>query len=290
MAYTTMEDMINPQVMADMLPGKIESKIVVTPFARVDVTLEGTPGDTITVPKYEYIGDAEDLAEGESATAASLTTTSQTVTVKKAVKMVQITDEAKLSGYGDPYSEAVNQLAKAIAAKVDADAMAALLDTSSVTLTYDGSASEISYEGIVDAIDVFGEELNTEKVMFINPAQVGALRKDENFISADKYGAGVNTVVTGEVGRIANTRIVPTKKVVISEGTAACPIVKLTSDDETEDETAALTIYLKRGVNLETDRDVAAKLDVVSVDEHYAVALTDATKVVLATFAATAAA
>ena len=51
-----------------------------------------------------------------------------------------------------------------IASKVDADSMDALMKAQ---LIYDGSASAISYSGIVDAVDKFNEELNTEKAMFL---------------------------------------------------------------------------------------------------------------------------
>lgn len=291
MATTKLNNLINPEVMADMISAKLPRKIVVTPFATVDTTLQGVPGNTITVPQYAYIGDAEDLAEGAAATAAQLTTSSTKVSVKKAVKMVEVTDEAMLSGYGDPIGQTTNQLALAVAAKVDADAMAALTGTD-VQLKYDGTAKVISYAGIVDAIDVFGEEINTEKVMFVNPAQVSTLRKDENFISADKYGQGTNVIMTGEIGRIANTRIVASKRVEKTTKTTEsndyypCPIVKLQNDAETEQDAPALTIYMKRGVNLEESRDVTHKQTLYSIDEHYAVALTNTAKVVCAKFKA----
>lgn len=291
MATTKLADLINPEVMADMIEAKLPARIVVTPFAAIDNTLEGTPGNTITVPQYAYIGDAEDLAEGEAATAAKLAASSTKVTVKKAVKEVELTDEAKLSGYGDPEGEAANQLAKAIASKVDADAMA-VITGKDVQLTYDGTAKVISYEGIVDAVDVFGEELNTEKVMFVSPKQVTTLRKDANFISADKYGQGSNVVMTGEIGRIANCRIVASNRIAKQTKTTesndfyACPIVKLQGVDEVDSDAPAVTIYMKRGVNVEADRDIHAKKDVYSVDEHYAVAVSNTAKVVLAKFKA----
>lgn len=293
---TTLSGLINPEVMADMVTAKLDKKIVVTPFAAIDTTLEGTPGNTITVPQYNYIGDAEDLAEGVAATAAQLTASSTKVTVKKAVKMVEITDEAKLSGYGDPEGEAATQLAKSIAAKVDADAMAAITTKSAkagdggVQLTYDGSAAAISYDGIVSAVDVFGEEMNSEKVIFVNPAQVTTLRKDSNFLSADKYGTGVSVMVTGEIGMVANCHVVPTKRVAkggtSSAATYACPIIKVQGDAETDGEAPAVTVYMKRGVTVETSRDVSRKVDVYSADEHYAVALSNTSKVLLATFKA----
>lgn len=286
---TKLANMVDPEVMADMVSAKIPSKIVATPFAKVDTTLQGTPGSTITVPQYAYIGDAADLAEGVKADTAKLETSTTEATIKKAVKAVEITDEAKLSGYGDPEGEAVKQLSKSIASKMDVDVMAALTGDG-VQLTYDGSSKAISYEGIVDAIDLFAEEYNSEKVMFVNPAQVTTLRKDANFISADKYGAGTNVMMTGEVGRIANTRIVPSKKIAKAGSSSAytysCPIVKLTNEAEAEDDAPAVTIYMKRGVNLEADRDILAKKDVYSVDQHYTVALSNTSKVVLAKFKA----
>ena len=63
MGVTVLDDLINPEVMGDMISAKIEKAIVVTPFAQIDNTLEGRPGDTITVPQYDYIGDAVDVAE-----------------------------------------------------------------------------------------------------------------------------------------------------------------------------------------------------------------------------------
>ena len=121
------------------------------------------------------------------------------------MKAVEITDEAVLSGYGDPVGQATGQLGKSVAAKIDEDCMTALLGVT--TLTYDGSTAKISYNGIVDANDMFNEEINSEKVMFVNPKQVTDLRKDPNFISADKYDGKV--IMTGEVGKICNARIVP---------------------------------------------------------------------------------
>lgn len=284
---TKLSDLINPQVMADMISAKIANKIIVAPFAKIDTTLVGIPGNTVTVPQYAYIGDAADIAEGVAAETVKLTASTTTVTVKKAMKAVELTDEAVLSGYGNPVGETNNQLAKSIASKVDNDAMTAL---QGAQLTYDGSAAAIKYSGIVDAIDLFEEEVNSEKVIFVHPKQVTQLRKDADFISADKYKAGV--ILTGEIGMIANCRVVPSKKVpVVKVGETgsqtdcyACPIVKLNNDAETEDDAAAITIYLKRDTNVETDRVSLARKTDISVDKHYAVALSNTSKVVLAKF------
>ena len=84
---TKLADLINPEVMADMISAKIPKKIVVAPFAKVDTTLVGQPGDTITVPQYAYIGDAVDVAEGVAAETVKLTASTTQVTVKKAMNL-----------------------------------------------------------------------------------------------------------------------------------------------------------------------------------------------------------
>lgn len=276
---TKVENLVNPEVLADMVSAKIGKRIVVAPFATIDNTLEGRAGDTITLPKWQYIGAAEDVAEGVECDITQMSKTSASETVKKVMKGVELTDEAVLSGYGDPVGEAASQLAKAVDDKVDEDCMDEL---NTASLTYTAGAA-ISYEGIVNAIDVFQEEVNTMKVMFIAPSQLTALRKDSNFISADKYGAGTNVIMKGEIGRIANCAIVPSKRVKAVGGVYFNPIVKLQNDTE-EDDAPALTIYMKKGVTLEEERFPRKRSTQYTIDKHYVAALTNEAKVVIAKF------
>lgn len=278
---TKLAQLIDPEVMAPMISAKLSSAIVATPFAKIDNTLVGRPGSTITVPRYEYIGAATDLAEGETADKTKLGTSSKEYTVKKAVKQVELTDEAVLSGYGNPVGETNSQLAKSIAEKVDNDVMDALKGAQ-LTFTATG---DISYDNIVDAIDALNEEENVEKVMFIHPKQVSTLRKDDDFISNDKYNN--NVIMRGEIGMVANTRIVVSKKAINNAGTYYLnPIVELKPESQTGDESAAVTIFMKRNVNLETQRELGNYTTLIGVDEHYVVALTDESKVVVAKFEA----
>lgn len=283
MSMTKLAQLIDPEVMAPMISAKLSEAIVATPFANIDTTLVGRPGSTITVPKYQYIGDAEDLAEGVNADTAQLTTIHAEYKVKKAVKQVQLTDEAVLSGYGNPVGETNSQLAKAIASKVDNDVMTAL---KGAQLGYTGAETGISYDEVVNAIDVLNEEENVEKVMFIHPKQVSQLRKDNDFISNDKYPN--NVIMKGEIGMIANTRIVVSKKAVNAAKTQFLnPIVELKPESQTGDESAAITIYLKRNANVETERNLNNYTTLIGADEHYVAALTDESKVVVAKFPAT---
>lgn len=270
MTMTKIANMVNPQVMADMIRAELPKKIKISPLAKIDNTLAGRPGDTITVPSFDYIGDASDVAEGTAITVSQMTTKTTTAKVKKAGKGVELSDEAVLSGYGDPLGEANRQLLMSIASKIDEDCMAAL---KTATLTHDVSSNSIiSYEGIVDAIDKFEEEDYEPKVIFIHPKQVTQLRKDSNFLSLDKYPVPV--IMNGVIGSIAGCQVVVSKKVDATSSMYQCPIVKA----------GALTIYMKRNAMVESDRDILKKTTVITADEHYTAVLSDKSKVVLAKF------
>ena len=267
MAETKLANLINPQVMADMIAAELPKKIKMSPFAVVDNTLQGVAGNTITIPKFAYVGEAEVVAEGIAAGTVVLTATSAQATVKKAVKAIELTDEAVLSGYGDPVGEATRQLTMALADKIDSDCMAA---AAAATNVVDKSTADIKYAAIVDAVDAFEEEDDEAKVLFIHPKQLTTLRKDANFIDKNKFGADV--MMTGAIGMIAGAQVVVSRKVKdLGSGVYACPIMKA----------GALALYMKRGVNAETDRNVLASTTVLKADEHYVAAIKDESKIVV---------
>ena len=52
MATTKLSNLINPEVMSSMISAKVEKKVAVIPFAKVDTTLQGQAGNTITIPVF----------------------------------------------------------------------------------------------------------------------------------------------------------------------------------------------------------------------------------------------
>jgi N4-gp56 family major capsid protein len=286
-----LSNLVNPEVMGQMISANLPKKIKFSKIAKIDRTLVARAGNTITVPKYAYIGDAEDVAEGVAMGTTVLTASTTTATVKKAGKAVEITDEALLSGYGDPAGEANNQLLVSIASKVDNDSLEALLGA---TLVKDLSSEAISYDGIVDAVDLLDDEndVAVTKTMFVSPKQVTQIRKLADFKDINKYP--LQTMMTGVIGEIAGCQIVPSKKIVAVDGVYACPIVVTATIDPNQasdadgnaEEAPAITIYLKRDVEVEADRDILKKTTVASADEHFVAVLSNDSKVVVAKFKA----
>lgn len=270
MAVTKMTNMINPEVMGPMIGAKIDALLKLTPYAKVDTTLQGVPGDSKTVPMWKYIGDAVNIDENTEIDYTQMTASSTKFTIGKAGKGVTITTEAINSGLGNPVGQAETQLSKAIAGKVDNDVLTAVYKAS-VTVA-PSTLATISYNGVVDAVTKFeDEEDGIEKVMFIHPKMEAALLKDSSFLSADKFTAGV--AVNGSIGKIAGCWIKKSKKVRLvsyvvddSAGTVQItasnlaeyqakvdPSVTLTTSNKVKELAAASQYYLCPIIKMEPD-------------------------------------
>ena len=105
---TYLSNLFNPQVVGDRINKKLWDYVRFSPLARIDNTLEGRPGNTITLPYYNKSVTAQVVNEGQDITLSKLTESTTTVTIKKIAAGCQITDEALLSAYGNPMDEAID--------------------------------------------------------------------------------------------------------------------------------------------------------------------------------------
>lgn len=261
MAYdgTKLGNLIDPQVLADFLDVKMMDAIKFAPLCAVRTDLVGKPGDTLTLPKYAFIGLAEDVAEGADVPMAKLAADTVDVKVKKAGKGVQVTDEAVLSAYGDTVNEIGRQLLMSIAGKVDNDCAEAFRKA-----TLEVTASAFDKYVISDMMAKFGEDLEEDMTALINPAHLATLRRDKDFVEVND---GM-VIMNGEVGRLFGCRIVISNKVKVTEAF----LVKA----------GAVKILMKRNVMVEADRNIVNKTNTYVVDEHYVAYLEDESKIVKA--------
>ena len=274
MTQTKIAQLVNPEVMADMVSAKLPKMIKFTPLAYVERELVGQPGNTLTVPKWEYSGDAKDIEEGVAIEPDQLTTKKSTMTIKKAGKGIELTDEAVLSGFGDPIGQATHQIALAIANKVDND----LVEEAKKATQFVAEAPTTG-DALDKALAVFADEEDARYVAIINPADAIELRKDtaKEWVRGSEIGADI--VISGTFGEAHGVQIVRSKKVDKGKGF----LVKVSAVETDTDDVAkygAFVINLKRDVAIETDRDILKKTTVITGDEHYGVYLYDPTKVV----------
>lgn len=196
------------------------------------------------------------------------------MTIKKAGKGIELTDEAVLSGIGDPIGQATHQIALAIANKVDND----LVEEAKKATQFVAEAPTTG-DALDKALAMFADEEDARYVALINPEDAIALRKDaaKEWVRGSEIGA--NIVVSGTFGEAHGVQIVRSKKVEKGKGF----LVKVSAVDTDTDDVAkygAFVINLKRDVEIEKDRDILKKTTVITGDEHYGVYLYDPTKVV----------
>lgn len=268
-------DVFDPEVVSDMIKAKVSAKAAMTGYIKVDTTLQGAPGSTITVPKWGYIGAAEDYEEGQPIDTTKMAYTTSQYGIKKIGKGVMLTDEAQLSGYGNPMGTATSQIAMSISEKLDNDRLDVLYESKNVC---DQSTAVIKYTAIVDGVDMFNEEEDSRKVILIHSKQKTQIRKDADFLAADKIGADL--LVSGAIGKIAGCDVVVSNKVKLAEGVYYNPIIKLNNTNETEDDMPAVTYFLKRDNLVEHKREEGVG-DKVICTAHGMPALTNEAKVVI---------
>lgn len=266
---TLLEKLINPQVISDMISYELEKQLRVTGFYKINRTLVGRAGDTITVPRWKYIGMAEDVAENAQVPSREMNTEDISYTVKKAALEVTLTDESVLSGHGDPVGETTRQLRLSIQEKMDYDGIMQLRGiTSENGLVY--PAEGLDYDTIVEALDLLKlEEQGENLFLLVNSKNIKKVRKDPRF--SDRMTAGGDKVFfVGVVGIIAGVQVVLSNRLNDDEAYILMP--------------DALTAFMKRDINVETEREMSFKRTKIGADAHYVIAVEDFDKIVAIRF------
>lgn len=262
MAQTKKVDLINPEVLANVVVAKLENAIRFTPYADVDNTLVGQPGDTITRPKYAYIGPAEDLQEGVAMDTEKMSMTTTQVTVKETGKAVSVTQTAVITNINGTLAEAGRQLAMSLADKVEIDYIDEL-KTAKLTATVPHSAA-----GILDAIEVFDSEDDENYVLHIHP-------KDYNKLVKSLFSVGGSVqdraITSGQVAELVGVSdIQKTKRTVEGEFFLQ--------------RKGAMEIVNKKKPEAYTDFDILKREHILSTNYHYGVNLKDDNGVVKGSF------
>jgi len=281
---TTTLDLIIPDVWADALAPVILGKTVWAQLATQDDQLVGQPGDTVIFPKFDYIGDADDLTEGVAMDTTKLSMSDSRATIKEAGKAVELTDSATLAAIGNPNSQAETQLALSVARKIDTDLRnAALLVAAAVgtpgdddyqaatsPLIVGSTATKMSWAAYVAGIALLGDEYDPSELagVVIHSAQYNDLLLDANFLSADKMGANA-TILRGQLGALGTVPIFVSDRVA-KTGTGSSTVYSAVVIRK-----GALALKYKRRPIVEKDRDILRRTNIVTTNVHYAVKRVD---------------
>lgn len=264
MAITKLENLINPEILADMVDKKLVDAMRFAPLATIDTTLEGQAGSKIKLPHFNYIGNASTLAEAVALTPAQLTASAVEVEIHKIAHGVEISDEAILSAYGSPIDEIASQLALSIASQEDNEVLSTLNGITGAMVHT--TSSDPTDTDIIAALEKFGEDIDGTKVALVSPAVYTAMRGNVNsWIPASELGAEVK--IKGVVGEYQGCQVMISNKLTTPK---TIYIVKPN----------ALRIFVKRGTQIEADRDILKFTNVFTASKHFATYLYDTSKAI----------
>lgn len=266
---TYLSDLINPEVMSTRLAYKIVDKIKFSPLAQIGFTLQGQAGNTVTLPYYNYIGDASVVGEFEAIGLSQLTASTIQATISKIGVAVEITDEAMLSALMSPLDESERQIALSLASKIDSDVLTVLTTISGDMISVGGTESSTNTlkDMIADGMSKFGEDMDEDIVVIVEPQVFTNIRKDPDFV----YIANGQAKISGQVGTIYGANIVVTNKL---KDSGTMYLVK----------SGAIGLEFKRGIEVETDRDILKKSTIISADVYYVAYLRDSSRAVEITY------
>ena len=262
---TLLQDLFVPEVVADAIDKKLVDAIRFSPLAIIDTTLVGRPGDELTMPSYEYIGDAAAVEEGADIPIAKLSQDTEKVKVSKIGKAVEFSDESLLSGANnDIAEEAAKQVVIAVNSKLEADLISEMSAKAVLTAELNLASGNVTH-GIADALGKFGEDIDGEKVLLVPPAVYTALVKSDGWIPNTE--AGANIIMNGTVGSIFGAQVVLSNR--------------LTAKNEAYlIKPGALRIVMKRNTLVEFDRDILSEMNYIKASKLFAPYVYDKTKVV----------
>lgn len=262
---TLLQDLFVPEVVADAIDKKLVDGIRLSPLAVIDTTLVGRAGDELTMPSYEYIGDAEDVAEGTDIPIAKLSQDTEKVKVSKIGKAVEFSDEALLSGANnDIAEEAAKQVVVSINSKLENDLIEEMSTKATLTAALDLTAENVTH-GVADALGQFGEDIDGDKVFLVPPSVYTALVKSDGWIPNTE--AGANIILNGTVGSIFGAQVVLSNR--------------LTSRNEAYIiKPGALRIVMKRNTLVEFDRDILSEMNYIKASKLFAPYVYDKSKVI----------
>lgn len=251
----------------DLLSTKLNHRSLMT----IDTELQGSEGMTKTINTYTYAGEAEILGVGVGSTAGkrgSVSYVGKDYTVNCVQEAFDYFDEdfMKDSNVVDMgVKGATDVMTNFLTSKFYEALATKQAEQELVGKTEFAKGGAISYDVVVDAIADMKVEDESKLVLVLPTEWKADIRKDTDYKAA-QLG---EVVYNGQVGTIAGIPVVCTKAL-NTAGVNKAKAYLLTPE--------AVTLFIKKNVEVEQDRDKDKRLNSIYLREYYICALTDATK------------
>ena len=259
MANTVFPNKVIEAKAKDILTTQINARSMMT----IDTSLTQNAGMVRTINTYTYTGAAEEVSAGSgNSTRGSIAYVGKDYTVKMVQQAFDYLDEDFMK---DPVivDFGIKGATSVMTNKMTSDFYAALATKNGASELVKGitfaKGKALSYDVIVDAISELNLEDESKIFIVIPNAWKASLRKDADYKSAQMG----EVIYNGQVGTVCGIPVIATKAL---------------TDKAYVMTNEAVTLFLKKDVEVEQDRDADKRKNSVYLRDCYVCALTDATK------------
>ena len=268
MSYTALANIVNPEVLADQISAKFPDQMVFgnTNLVEIDTTFPlGSPGTVFTIPQWKRIAAFASLTEGTAMTPSNITTAKENATVQRAGGAYAVYDIDTLVSKSDPLSEISTQIGQQAARYIDNQVMLEAKKTPNVVDISGVSSGLWDQNTLVKAListlgDNYMQMLAGGRVVMHSKTYqdllvTGAIQNN--------YQSNMDTLKTGFIPMISGIPI------------SVSDLVTTSTVSGTTFYTAyvvgpgSLALFYQRNVNVEFDRDILLRADVVAASVDF---------------------
>ena len=276
MANTVNKNIIVPEVYAELVNEKVVGNVIVAQACEVLGDLKGKVGETLTMPKWAYIGDAEDIVVGTAMEVSKMKQTSTTATIKMiAAPAIAVNDYDDAVGLGNALNNASKQQGISIARKYDTDAIDEARKT---VLQYKiANKDTVTFDEMNSILGLYGDDCNADDFSFIaiHSKFVPSFLKMDGFVDATKTftqeGSGIQ--LNNVLGYFRGIAVVVSDRLY-----------------DTANQEGFILAIKKESIGLipketpftEVERDASTRTNNIFTSQYYAMALINDAGVVLA--------
>lgn len=276
MANTINKNVIVPEVYSQLVREKIAGKCKVAQFMVTLGDLHGKVGETLTMPKWGYIGDAKDWDINTAMDKTQMKQTSTTATIKAVqAPAVEVSDYDNEVELGNAIEEASSQQALGIARKYDTDAIACALES---PLKYKLAAkNEITQTELIAMLGLYGDDRDSADfdAIVVHSSFAPSFYTMDMFVKRDltMTADGNGIAVNGCIGTFLNIPVVLSDRCYDATNQEGFVLMM---------KKGAISIIPKEEPFAETARDASIRKTTIYLSQFYAMALTDDEAIVYA--------
>lgn len=276
MANTINQNIIVPEVYSQLVREKIAGKCKVAQFMVTLGDLHGKVGETLTMPKWGYIGDAVDWDINTAMDKTQMKQTSTTATIKAVqAPAVEVSDYDNEVELGNAIEEASNQQALGVARKYDTDAIACALES---PLKYKlATKNEITQTELIAMLGLYGDDRDSADfdAIVVHSSFAPSFYTMDMFVKRDltMTADGNGIAVNGCIGTFLNIPVVLSDRCYDATNQEGFVLMM---------KKGAISIIPKEEPFAETARDASIRKTTIYLSQFYAMALTDDEAIVYA--------